>query len=231
MKKYKHLFFDLDHTLWDFDNNTAEAIEEIYTIFNISQWSFFTFNDFINVFNEVNNILWDKFNHGKIDRMELRQHRFPMILTRLGVDERVIPTGIGEKYLELSPKKSKVLPFTHEILEYLKPNYQLHIISNGFDDVQHSKLEAAKIHHYFDKIVTSDSSNFRKPQKEIFEFAMEVAGATRANAIMIGDNVDTDITGAQNAKMDHIFFNPNKITHTLNVTHEIESLQQIMNIL
>ena len=225
------IFFDLDHTLWDFDNNTAEAIAEIYTIFNISQWTFFTFQDFMNTFNEVNNFLWDKFNHGKIGRMELRQRRFPMILTRLGVDENEIPQEIGEKYLELAPNKSKVLPFTHEILEYLKPNYQLHIISNGFDDVQHSKLKASNIHHYFDKIVTSDSSSYRKPQKEIFEFAMHQVGATRKDAIMIGDNIDTDITGAQNATMDHVFFNPNKISHSLKVTYEVHSLQQIMNIL
>ena len=116
-------------------------------------------------------------------------------------------------------------------MEYLKPNYQLHIISNGFDDVQHSKLKASHIHHYFDKIVTSDSSSFRKPQKEIFEFAMHQVGATRKDAIMIGDNIDTDITGAQNATMDHVFFNPNKISHSLKVTYEVHSLQQIMNIL
>ena len=135
MKKYKHLFFDLDHTLWDFDTNTSEAIAEIYTIFDLTKWSFFTFPDFMEAFNEVNNFLWDKYNHGKIGRMELRQRRFTMVLTKLGVDERNVPEGIGEKYLELAPKKSRVIPFTHEILEYLKPNYQLHIISNGFDDV------------------------------------------------------------------------------------------------
>jgi putative hydrolase of the HAD superfamily len=186
---------------------------------------------FMAAFHEVNNYLWDKFNHGHIDRMELRNERFNLILSKFGVNVREIPKGMGEKYLEVAPIKSRVIPDTFEILEYLKPNYQLHIISNGFDDVQHIKLNAAKIHHYFDKIVTSDSSNFRKPQREIFEFALKVTGASLENALMIGDNIDTDILGAQNAEMDHVFFNPGKIKHSLQVNYEVETLSQIMNIL
>ena len=231
MKKYQHLFFDLDHTLWDFDRNTSEAIREIYRIFDFEKWIFFTFDDFMRIFNEVNNYLWDKFNHGLIDRIELRNTRFNLILNKLGVDQREIPQGIGEKYLELAPVKQNVIPYAHEILEYLKPNYKLHIISNGFDDVQHSKLRASKIHEYFDIIVTSDSSGHRKPQKGIFEFAMKRADATLDNSIMIGDNIDTDIMGAQNASMDHVFFNPGKTQHSLNVTFEIDSLQDLRNIL
>ena len=231
MKKYKHLFFDLDHTLWDFDRNTAEAIRELYKIFDFSKWPFFTFDDFMEIFHEVNNYLWDKFNHGLIGRDELRNKRFSLILGKLGVEEQEIPKGIGEKYLELAPIKPNVIPHTHEILAYLKPNYQLHIISNGFDDVQHTKLKASEIHDYFSIIVTSDSSGHRKPQKGIFEFAMNEAGATRSDAVMIGDNIETDIKGAKNASMDQIFFNPNNTQHSVDVTYEITSLKQIMNIL
>lgn len=231
LKNYKHLFFDLDHTLWDFDKNTSEALAEIYTLFNFSKWSFFTYNDLMKIFYEVNNYLWDKFNHGLIDRWELRNNRFNIILRKLGVSENEIPKGIGDKYLEVAPAKHYVIPYTFEILDYLKPNYQLHILSNGFDDVQHTKLKSSKIYQYFDKIITSDSSGHRKPQKGIFEFAMNEVGANRQNALMIGDNIDTDIIGAQNASMDHIFFNPTKIKHSLKVTFEIDSLQQIMNIL
>lgn len=231
MKKYNHLFFDLDHTLWDFDRNTSEAIEEIFRIFNFSKWPFFTFQDFMRIFHEVNDYLWNKFNHGLIDRFELRNSRFKLILGKLGVNEHEIPDGIAEKYLELAPVKPNVIPYTYEILDYLNPNYHLHIISNGFDDVQHSKLRASNIHRYFDKIITSDSSGHRKPQKDIFEFALDEAGAHKEKSIMIGDNIYTDIIGAQNAAMDHIFFNPNKTSHSLKVTFEINSLKQIMNIL
>lgn len=231
MKRYQHIFFDLDHTLWDFDKNTYEAIQEIYDFYEFSGWGIFNFNDFMQVFQEVNGHLWDRYNHGFIDQMELRNSRFRIVLGKLGVDAKDVPSGIGDKYLELSPIKPNVLPFTHEILAYLKPNYRLHIITNGFVDVQHTKLKASKIHEHFDVIVTSDSSGFRKPQKEIFDFAMDQAGASLDNALMIGDNLDTDIIGAQNASMDHVFFNPNKINHKLAPTHEIHSLKEIMNIL
>jgi len=229
-KRYKHLFFDLDHTLWDFDKNTSEAISEIYKIFNFSRWSF-SLDDFIRYFYEANNYLWDKFNHGLIDRLELRNSRFKIILGKLGIHEKEIPKGIGDAYIKLAPSKPNVIPFTHEVLDYLKPRYQLHIISNGFDDVQHRKLRSAKIHHYFDQIVTSDNSGHRKPQKEIFDYALARAGASRTDSIFIGDNIKTDIEGAQNAQIDHIFFNPKRLGHSLSVTYEINSLRQIMNIL
>ncbi len=162
--KYKHIFFDLDHTLWDFEKNTAEAIDEIYRMFEFWRWSF-TLQDFMEYFREVNIFLWDKFNRGLIDRSELRDTRFVLILKKLGVPEEDIPENIGERYLEIAPVKPHVIPHTHEILDYLKQKYRLHIISNGFDDVQHIKLRSSNIHHYFEKIITSDSSGYRKPQK------------------------------------------------------------------
>jgi putative hydrolase of the HAD superfamily len=229
-KTYKHVFFDLDHTLWDFDGNTTEAIREIYEIFGSRDWSF-SFDDFIKYFHEANNFLWEKFNHGLIDRLELRDTRFKMILGNLGISEDKVPLEIGDKYLEIAPSKSKVLPFTYQVLDYLQPKYQLHIISNGFDDVQHRKMKASNIYHYFDKIITSDNSGHRKPQKEIFEYAMDQAGASRADALFIGDNLDTDILGAQNAQIDHIYYNPENRSHSFSVTYEISSLHEIMNIL
>jgi putative hydrolase of the HAD superfamily len=229
-KLYKHLFFDLDHTLWDFESNTTEAIMEIYDIFGFRDWGF-SFHDFLKYFHETNNYLWNKFNHGLIDRTELRDMRFKLILGNFGISEEKVPPEIGDRYLEIAPSKSKVLPFTYQVLDYLQPKYELHIISNGFDDVQHRKMKAANIYHYFEKIITSDNSGYRKPQKEIFEFAMNEAGASRADSLFIGDNPDTDIQGAQNAQMDHIFFNPECIIHSFTVTYEIKSLQQIMNIL
>lgn len=230
MKTYKHLFFDLDHTLWDFDKNTSEAIGEIYNLFDFSKWSF-SLEEFMKYFNEANNYLWNKFNHGLIDRLELRNSRFKIILKKLGFKATDVPDGIGDKYLELAPDKSNVMPYTHEVLAYLQPNYDLHIISNGFDDVQHRKLRASNIHHYFDQVVTSDNSGYRKPQKEIFEYALKSSGALKNNSLFIGDNLDTDIQGAHNAKIDHIFYNPEKHPHSIEVTYEVASLKELMNIL
>ena len=230
MKKYEHLFFDLDHTLWDFDKNTSEAIREIYDYFNFSKWGFFNLQELLEVFREVNNFLWNRFNQGLIDRLELRNIRFQMILENLGVNKEEIPDGIGIKYLEIAPKKSSVIPHAHEVVKNLASKYHLHIITNGFDDVQHTKLKSAALHTYFDQIVTSDSAGSRKPKKEIFEFALSVAGATTENSIMIGDNLETDIVGARNADLDHVFFNPGNEKHSLPVTFEIGNLRQLTQI-
>lgn len=224
------MFFDLDHTLWDFDANTAEAVSEIYNLYGFSEKHFFL-EDFLLRFNETNNYLWDKFNHGLIGRSELRNDRFKIILGKFGIPESEVPADIGDAYLKIAPSKSKVMPHTHELLEYLLPTYTLHIISNGFDDVQFRKLEAANLLPYFDKIITSDNSGYRKPQKEIFEFAMQSAGTSLSESLFIGDNTDTDIQGALNAGMDHIYYNPLKKPHNFPVTYEVHCLREIMNIL
>jgi putative hydrolase of the HAD superfamily len=229
-KSYKHIFFDLDHTLWDFDRNTTEAIQQIYRQFDFASFGF-SLNEFLKHFHDTNNFLWNKYNHGEIDRLQLRNDRFKIILGKMQIDESRVPPGIGDAYLKIAPDKAKVVPFTHEILSYLHPKYHLHIISNGFDDVQHRKMKAAKIHHLFQHIITSDNSGFRKPQKGIFEFAMKQAGASGADSLFIGDNPETDVKGAINAEMDHVFYNPKKLEHALPAMHEIHSLKQLRNIL
>jgi len=230
LRKYQHIFFDLDHTLWDFDKNTGEAIREIYDYFNFSKWNLFGFQELLEIFYEVNDQLWDRFNQGSIDRLELRNIRFPLVLEKLGITSHDVPADIGIKYLEIAPAKSGVVPHAHEVLDFLAGNYRLHIITNGFDDVQHTKLKSAGLYDFFDKIITSDGAGSRKPKKEIFEFALTSAGADITNAIMIGDNLKTDIVGAKNASMDHVFFNPSKAHHSYEVTYEIDNLRQLTGI-
>jgi len=230
LKKYEHIFFDLDHTLWDYDTNTSEAVFEIYEYYHFQALPV-SREDFLTRFHEINNYLWDLYNHGKIDRMFLRQKRFNMILEKLGFDESFVPKGIGEKYLSIAPSKNALVDGAMEILQYLAPNYQLHIISNGFDDVQYRKMEASGILHFFNKIITSDNSGFRKPQKEIFLFSMSRAESTIENSIFVGDNPSTDIVGAISAEMDVIFYNPHKVPHDYKVTEEIDSLLQIRKLL
>ena len=230
MKKYEHIFFDLDHTLWDYDKNTSEAVFEVYDFYNFKDLPV-KWEDFLKRFHEANDFLWDLYNHGHIDRMYLRHTRFKMILEKLGFDEEYVPEGIGEKYLEVAPSKNGLVNGAMEILQYLQPNYHLHIISNGFDDVQYRKMNASGILHFFEKIITSDNSGFRKPQKEIFHFAMKQAGSTFENSIFIGDNPSTDIAGAINAEIDVIYFNPHRNPHDFKVNYEIDKLHLIRKIL
>ncbi len=144
---------------------------------------------------------------------------------------REIPEGIGAIYLEICPTQPHVIPHAHEILSYLKDKYTLHIITNGFDDVQHQKLYSAGIHHYFDQIITSDKSGSRKPQRSIFEYALAAAGASEECSIMIGDNLGTDIIGAREASIDQVYFNASRSKHSEPVTYEIQHLAELRNIL
>ena len=230
-KSYRHLFFDLDHTLWDFEKNTAEALHDLYDLFQFSKKNGFSCTDLIRVYHEVNNVLWKKFGSGRLDMYELRKIRFPTVLTKLGMKQKDIPANIGMKYLEIAPRKSHVMPYTKDVLKYLNEKYKLHLITNGFNDVQLIKIKHAGINNYFKEIITSDTAGCHKPDKGIFDYALRVSGSKRKEAVMIGDNIEADIQGARNASIDQIYFNPKKLKHDFPVTHEIFSLKELMKIL
>lgn len=229
--RYKHLLFDLDHTLWDFDRNSGETLLELYHFYNFKRYNKFSRDDFLQKFKEVNTILWELYDRNKIDRMYIRENRFNMVLTQLGLREQDVPQDISEVYLSICPTKSNVIPDTFEVLDYLKGKYQMHIITNGFDDIQDTKLNSSNLRGYFDKIFTSEAVGFKKPSKEMFEKAVELIGTQKKSCVMIGDNLETDIKGALNAALDVIFFNPDHIKHDLQLTYEIQSLLELKNIL
>jgi putative hydrolase of the HAD superfamily len=231
MPTYKHILFDLDHTLWDFEKNATESLRELYTSFQLAALGGFSVEAFCSTFHKVNYHLWHLHQTGDYDQVRLRAERFRMIFTELGVAEARMPLSIADAYLKLCPSKPHVFPYTHDILDYLQARYQLHIITNGFADVQWVKLKSAGLTGYFKYIVTSDDAGFRKPDPGIFKHTLELIDAGPADCIMIGDNLDTDIAGAQAAKIDCIFFNPQGTTHSTAINHEICCLSELKGIL
>jgi len=230
LKKYTHFFFDLDHTLWDFEKNSRQALEELYDDYNLKRYEIFTKEDFLATFDKVNKRLWHRYSNGHITSKKLRAERFDLIFYELKLPVRHIPRDMSEVYLLTSPKKSNVFPFTHETLDYLEQHYNLHIITNGFDDVQEIKMQSAALSKYFDKIVTSETTKHKKPQREIFEYALEISDAKAEDSIMVGDNLKADIIGARNAGIDQVFFNPDKNHHTESVTFEISCLSEMQKL-
>ena len=228
---YKHILFDLDHTLWDFERNSSETLYELYEIYHLDQFNIFNNNEFVQKFKAINAILWEQYDRNDIDRMFIRTNRFKMVLTQLGLEEQDVPKDISEVYLDICPTKRNVIPDTFEVLDYLKGRYQMHIITNGFDDIQDTKLNSSNLRGYFDKVFTSEAVGFKKPSKEMFEKAVNLIGTSKKSCVMIGDNIETDIKGAINASLDVIFFNPENINHELTVTHEISSLVELKTIL
>lgn len=229
--QYKHILFDLDHTLWDFEKNAAETLRELYDSFQLATLGTFGVEEFCQTFHKVNYHLWYLHQKGEFDQAILRAERFKMIFTELGVAQASMPLRIAEAYLRLCPSKPHVFPYTHDILQYLGGRYDLHIITNGFADVQWIKLESAGLKGYFKHIVTSDDAGFRKPDPGIFRYTLEKIGTAPADCIMVGDNLDTDIAGARAAGIDCVFFNPGQIPHKSITNHEISCLSELSEIL
>lgn len=231
MRNYKHIFFDLDHTLWDYDANAREALYELYDRYGFGQLGLFEKELLADTFFEVNEGLWDLYNQSKIQRRDIRERRFPAIFQKLDASLEHMPYRIEEEYIALSPTKSKTFDAAHEVLDYLSQQYKLHIITNGFDDIQATKLSSSQLDHYFDVVVTSESSKMRKPDPRIFELALDKSKARLEESIMIGDNLDSDIAGAINTGMDHVWFNPGNIATDREVQYEIQNLIELKSIL
>ena len=229
--KYKHIFFDLDRTLWDFDANSHETLLELCDTYKLNEKGISDYEEFIKTYKAHNAELWDLYRVDQISQKDLRRERFQRALADFGVDNFILSENIGEDYIEACPRKNKLYPYTFEVLDYLKEKYNLHIITNGFDKTQHIKLEHANLTSYFNQIITSEKLGVKKPNPEIFAHALDVAEATKEESIYIGDNLVVDILGCQNSGIDGIYFNPDKKEHKENVSFEISCLSQIMEIL
>ncbi|MEN9571348.1 MAG: hypothetical protein RL172_2579 [Bacteroidota bacterium] len=229
--KYKHLFFDLDHTLWDFDANARETLVEIYAHFNLASLGVLPFEDFYKLYKIHNEILWDRYHKGFITGEELKWKRMYRTLLEFKIGDENLAKQLSEKFLEILPTKKLLFPHTTETLEYLlDKNYQLHLITNGFEKTQWTKLNNSGLDSYFTHVVTSEGSNSIKPHKEIFDYALNKAGAALHHSIMLGDNLEADIQGAINAGMDNIFVNHINSTTTLQPTYTVSSLKELQTI-
>lgn len=232
MKRYRHLFFDLDHTLWDFDANATETLGQLFEEYSLARYGTFTLPQFTARYNEVNHALWRLYQANKISQQQLRDTRFHRTLTRLGVPETELPADISARFTDILPQKSAVFPHTHAILDYLRgKDYRMHLITNGFEDVQHLKLASSKLTDYFEEVITSEASGCLKPDPRMFAHALACTSATAAESLMIGDNLECDVLGAYNAGIDQVYFNPGKRRHFVATTYEISSLDQLRDFL
>lgn len=228
--RYKNIFFDLDRTLWDFEANSNEALLDLCINFKFKEKGI-DFDEFIKKYKLHNAKLWDLYQVDKISQQDLRRERFQRALSDFGVNDFNLSKSIGEEYIEICPRKTKLFPYTFELLDYLKSKYSLHIITNGFDKVQHIKLEQSKLMPYFDKIITSEKSGCKKPNPEIFRYALEITRSSKNESLYIGDDLNVDILACQRFGIDGVFFNPNNQKHAESVSYEVNCLSQIMDLL
>jgi len=229
-KTYKHLFFDLDHTLWDFEANSNYTLQKVFEEYDLPSVGIPSFADFAKVYNVHNEKLWARFRNGYIKREELRWKRFWLTLLDFKIGDTALAHELSEAYLEILPNQNRLTPNAKDVLEYCKGKYELHLITNGFEATQWQKLHYSGIAGYFKEVITSEKSMSMKPQAGIFNFALNATGAAIEDSIMIGDALDIDILGAFYAGWDQVFYNPGGVVHTHKPTYEIKDLKELIGI-
>jgi len=205
----KHIFFDLDHTLWDFDKNSALTFEKIFKLNNLD----IDLDSFLKVYVPINLQYWKLYREEKIDKKSLKFARLNDAFKALDLEVSArIVHKLSDDYITYLSTFNHLFPDTIALLEYLQPKYTLHIITNGFKEVQHGKLNQSHIDHYFQTVTNSEMVGVKKPNPKIFKHALHMAKATAEESLMIGDNLEADIMGALNFGMDAICFNYHKET-------------------
>ncbi len=227
----KHLFFDLDHTLWDFDRNAEETLLELYDFHQLEKLGVACAATFIETYTRNNHELWAAYHLGRISKDELRRTRFRRTFLELGLAPEIIPTEFEDDYVRICPTKTNLFPEAHETLNYLSGKYSLHLISNGFKESTELKIELTNLGRYFSTIVISEIIGINKPDKAIFEFALNGAQAFKEESLMIGDSLEADIRGAMAFGMDAIYFNPLGKEKPADVRRQITHLNELQHLL
>ena len=206
LKNKKHLFFDLDDTLWDFEKNSGHVLQQLFLEFDLKNKLKTDFENFSAIYKRTNLQLWLDYSKKKITKEYLRNNRFNLAFNQFDYDNYDENIIITEHYLHRSPKGKHLKDGCIETLEYLKPNYNLHIITNGFKEVQSIKIDGCGLRDYFSNIIISEDHQLSKPDEQIFRLAETFANATKEECVMIGDNFDNDVDGAINAGWEAIYF-------------------------
>ena len=228
---YKHLFFDLDHTLWDFDANSREALADLYQSLSLSDHGIHDFDLFHKLYLGHNERLWERYRKGLLKVDELRWKRMAVTLLDFKNGDEALARKMGMAFLEILPTKTALFPGTVALLDYLQAKkYFLHLITNGFEKTQHHKLKMAAIDRYFQEVITSEGSNSLKPHREIFDYALAKTGAAKKESVMIGDSPEVDILGAENAGMDQVYVNHTRSREPVRATYTVHSLPELMKI-
>jgi putative hydrolase of the HAD superfamily len=230
LKRYSHIFFDLDRTLWDFDNNSRETLKELFFRHDLDIYIEDP-EDFVDIYHDVNLKLWELYRKGEMTKEILRVERFRISFGHFGIQNEKLASDFGNDYLAISPTKTILVPHTIETLDYLFERYHLHIITNGFLRTQEIKLKNCRLDKYFRSMTTSETVGHNKPRPEIFHYALSSVHARKQESIMIGDDLDVDVLGARKFGLDQVFLNRDNILHEDEVTYEIKALNELIGIL
>ncbi|MCW3076541.1 MAG: superfamily [Bacteroidetes bacterium] len=226
--KTKHIFFDLDDTLWDFEKNSYEVLQVLFSEYSLSDKLKTDFTSFHTTYKEVNSQLWRRYYKKEIDKQFLRNNRFDLVFKKFSYSNYDENLKLTDHYLQKSPYGTHLKSGCIETLDYLKTRYTLHIITNGFKEVQHIKLNTCALRSYFQQIIISEEHQLIKPEEKIFRLAQTFAKCEKEDCLMIGDNLESDIEGALNAGWQAIWLNPHPKEGKINQISDLTELKRIL---
>lgn len=228
---YQHLFFDLDHTLWDFEANSRLTLLDLFNKYNLEDELKTGYDNFYTTYIKVNDGKWELYRKGGITKERLRVERFQETFALFGFSDVEFSAVFEKEYLSICPHKTQLLPGTEELLEYLQHRYEMHVITNGFVETQKTKMQKSGLEFFFESMISSEEVGVNKPSPEIFKQSLERTGANPRTSLMIGDNLQADIVGAQSFGMDQVYYNPLRIKHNVRPTFEIAHLLEMKDFL
>ncbi len=227
LNNIEHVFFDLDHTLWDFEKNSELAFREIFEKQNIA----IEVEEFLKVYSPINFKYWERYRNNTVSKENLRYGRLKDSFDSLKFEtEDATINEIAHEYIEHLPKNNHLLEGTLDLLNLFKGKYRLHIITNGFEEVQHKKMKSSGIHDYFETITTSEEAGVKKPHPQIFQTAIDKSGADVSRSVMIGDNLEADIVGAHNFGLHVIYLSPETKSKQIQYP-QVQKLKELLDYL
>jgi putative hydrolase of the HAD superfamily len=228
---YKHLFFDLDETLWDYFSNSSTVLTRLFHEYELQSVGVPSLEAFLQAFKVGNNKAWHLYDIGELNKETLRINRFPMIFAELELPRTIVPEQIEADFMSQCPKEGRLMDGALELLESLHNHYTLHIITNGFNDTQKIKMESANIAHFFHTVTTSESTGARKPEEGIYRHALSLSGAPNYESLMVGDKIENDVLAAERVGIHGVFYNPHKVPFNEKIRFEISHLSEVLPIL
>lgn len=230
MPEIKHIFFDLDHTLWDFEANSRQTIYALYNDLDLAGKINCDPLEFYERYIVINDAKWALYRKNLITKERLRAERFVETFAAFGYYNEDFAIAFEKEYLGACPYKTILIDGAMEVVQYLSKSYQMSIITNGFFETQQIKLRESDLAPFFDKVFSSDQLGVNKPNRKIFLESMQTVGAKRRESVMIGDSLITDVLGAKNCGMAQVYFNPLREPHSEKISHEISKLHDLMDI-
>lgn len=224
--RYRWLLFDADGTLFDYDKAEEGALRRTFEQFG---WAYRS--GYAETYREINARLWASFEQGQTAAARLRTSRFELLFDALDLPGDA--EAFSSSYLENLSQGTDLIDGAEEVVRTLYGKVGLALITNGFAEVQRPRLARSALRSYFSDPVISEEVGAAKPDSRIFDVVFQrMAGPSKADVLMVGDSLVSDIQGGNNYGIDTCWFNPLSKPNSLDVkaNYEIEHLSELLNL-